>query len=122
MIRVYSSPLLALAHIARDLLAQEGIRAEVRNEGRAALAGGLPVHECFVEVWVPDAEAEGAASALERLLPDAGRGALSFSGSADEGWLSLPGTPAEETSEWTCGCGEASPLNFERCWACGRFL
>lgn len=114
MIRVFSAPVAAQAHIVRGALEVQGIGAEVRGEARAPLAGGLPVDQCFAEVWVLEPDAAAAMRVVATFAPAGGTGELSIA----EG---LCGGELSEAPEWTCGqCGESSPPNFERCWSCGQ--
>ena len=95
MKRVFSSHNLQLAHHARNLLAAEGIGAEVRNEILSSAMGELPPAECQAEVWVDAAHSARA----ERIL---------------RGTVSGP--------DWTCaGCGETSGAQFTQCWRCGAY-
>ncbi|MEO1227353.1 MAG: DUF2007 domain-containing protein [Myxococcota bacterium] len=112
MIRIYSSPTVALAHIVRDVLLGDGISAEVRNEHAISLAGGIPLDQCLAEVWVMPEQAERAAAVVERMMPSHGRGALSLARDGRGGELS-------EARPWRCACGEESPAHFELCWSCG---
>lgn len=112
MIRVYSSPTVALAQIIRDALVRVGVAAEVRNENAISLAGGLPLDQCLAEVWVAEADASQAADVVEQMMPSRGRGALSLAGGPSGGELSAP-------PDWRCSaCGEESPAHFEVCWSC----
>ena len=89
------------AHLAAGLLRAAGLHVEVRHEQVAHLAGQLPSHETWVELWVPAAQLEDARA----LLAQAAEGA------------------AAAHLEIACpGCREQNPGNFELCWACGAHL
>ena len=89
------------AHLAAGLLREAGLHVELRHEPVAHLAGQLPSHETWVELWIPAAELEEArgllAEAAER---------------AEASHLNVP-CPA---------CREDNPGSFEVCWACGTHL
>lgn len=112
MVRVFSAPILAQAHIVRGALEAAGIGAEVRGAERTSLAGGLPIDACFAEVWVAEPEAPDAIEVVETLAPGRGSGALSLVEELSGGELSL-------SRDWRCArCGETSPSTFEVCWSC----
>jgi hypothetical protein len=93
--RVFSSFDRVAVHHARNLLAAEGIRAEVRNEFLSSAMGELPPAECQAELWVLRAE---DAMRAEQVL----RG------------------PAPSGPAWNCeNCGESSGPQFTQCWRCG---
>jgi hypothetical protein len=94
--RVFSSFNRVAVHHARNLLAAEGISAEVRNEFLASAMGELPPAECQAELWVlNDEDAARASGVLRR--------------------------PAPAGPDWICaGCGESSGPQFTHCWKCGK--
>jgi hypothetical protein len=93
--RVYSSFNRIAAHHARNLLATEGIEADIRNEFLSSAMGEIPPAECQVEVWVH--RDEDAARAIQ-----------------------IVHRPPPTGPDWTCpGCGEASGPQFTQCWKCG---
>lgn len=94
MKRVFSSFNRVAVHHARNLLASEGIHAEVRNEFLASAMGELPPAECQAELWV--LREEDAARAAEILRRPAPRG-----------------------PDWACACGERLAGQFTQCWNCG---
>ena len=94
MRRVYSSFDRIAVHHAKNLLAAEGIAAEVRNEFLSSAMGELPPAECQAELWVNGAQVPQAEAVLRR--------------------------PAVSGPDWRCGsCGEASGAQFAQCWKCG---
>ena len=95
MKRVFSSFNRIAVHHAKNLLAAEGIGAEVRNEFLSSAMGELPPAECQAEVWVVnDADEARAAGVLRR--------------------------PAPSGPDWICEeCGEKSGPQFTQCWKCG---
>lgn len=130
MIRVFSAPIPATAHIVRGALEAEGIAAEVR----ALLGGGVPIDTSFAEVWVPDGEVGRALRVVERLVSRSREGGLSLvpeanvggEVSAVEGPTVVTGGPdalepeREGRAPWRCPrCKEECPPTFELCWACG---
>lgn len=98
MKRVFSSFDRIAVHHARNVLAAEGIRADVRNDVLASAMGELPPAECQAELWVID---DADASRAEALLR---RG------------------PERHGPPWRCAaCGEVSEPQFTQCWKCGGY-
>jgi hypothetical protein len=94
--RVYSSFNRIAVHHAKNLLAAEGIAAEVRNEFLSSAMGELPPAECQAELWVNGAQLPLAEEILRR--------------------------PAVSGPDWCCAsCGEVSGAQFAQCWKCGAF-
>jgi len=92
--RIYSSYNRIAVHHAKNLLAAEGISAEVRNEFLSSAMGDLPPDECQAELWVDGELAPRAEQVLRR--------------------------PAVSGPDWTCvSCGESSGPQFHQCWKCG---
>lgn len=95
-VKVHSAPNLTLAWLVREALQAEGIDARLQGEGRAGVAGEIPIPDAQIEVWVPRDAILRATGVLAR-LEDAG-----------------------EAPAWTCACGEENPGSFEICWSCGK--
>jgi len=95
MKKIFSSYNQISVHHAQNLLAAEGIRAEVRNLYLSSAMGELPPAECQAEVWVlNDGDAARAISVLRR--------------------------PAVKGPDWHCAnCGEILAAQFTQCWKCG---
>ena len=55
MKKVYSNNNIALVWHVKNMLEQQGIEAETRNDSLYSVAGELPVTECMGEVWVVNA-------------------------------------------------------------------
>ena len=92
MTKIFSSYNQISVHHASNLLAAEGVRAEVRNLYLSSAMGELPPAECQAELWVEERD-------LERALEILGR---------------RPSGP-----DWRCGCGEVLGPQFSHCWSCG---
>ena len=125
MILAYRAPTGLEAHVVRSALEQAGIPAEVKNEMLAPLAGGLPLIDVMVEVWIPAAHAEDAAPVLDTLRrPPQGAGRLSLSEIEDPaGALSEPPAGALSAVDRPCpACGELVPPELSECWSCQRSL
>lgn len=123
MLLVYRAPTGLEAHVVRSVLEQHGVPAEVRNEMLAPLAGGLPLTDVMVEVWIPEAHAEAAEDLLDTLRrPSEESGRLSLSDApARAGALSEPLAEPGAVSmhERTCPrCGEDVPPELSECWNC----
>ena len=98
MKRVFSSFDRIAVHHACNLLAAQGIRAQVRNEILSSAMGELPPAECQAELWVLEDADAGRALALLRRGPERGG------------------------ASWRCGaCGEVSESQFTQCWKCGVY-
>ncbi len=88
------------AELLKNLLDEEGISFTMRNEQLATALGGIPIGECYPEVWI--LKEEDFPRAKELL----------------EGWLN-PQSPTR--SAWVCdGCGEKMEEQFTSCWKCGK--
>ena len=95
MKRVFSSFNRVAVHHARNLLSNEGIRAEVRNEFLSSAMGELPPAECQAELWVLRDDDAPRAERLLRYGAQTG------------------GCP------WRCAaCGEVLEPQFTQCWNC----
>ena len=92
---------VAEAHLAAGPLTGAGLHVEVRHDAVAHLAGQLPSHETWVELWVPAAQLEEARALLAQVAER-----------AQAAHLHVP-CPA---------CREDNPGSFEVCWACGAHL
>ena len=87
-----------IVHNIRNLLAEEGIETQLKNEFAGGAVGDLPAFETWPEIWLEDE------SKLER--PEA-----------------IVRTTIEKSSaeDWRCGgCGEANGAAFQICWNCGK--
>ena len=100
MRKVYESvDSLMFGHI-RNLLMNEGIQLFVRNEYLANVKGGIPLNECWYEIWVTnELQYDDAETIIKNALSDE-KGAI---------------------PHWLCpGCGEKHENQFSACWRCGR--
>jgi hypothetical protein len=97
--QLYSAGSLYEAQLLLDLLKEEGVPAELRNEHLVGMFGLLPESSSQASIWIqnPDDWERG------RALVDA--------------FEKRRATKID--SEITCpACGEKSPSNFELCWKC----
>lgn len=100
MKRIYSNQNAALAWHIHNLLQQQGVDTEIRNDKLYSVAGELPPAECMAEVWVRNPLHYDRA---ERLVREAEN-------------LDEQDVDAED---WTCRhCGETNAGNFDICWNC----
>ena len=53
--KIYSNNNIALVWHVKNMLEQQGIEVETRNDRLYSVAGELPVTECMGEVWVVSA-------------------------------------------------------------------
>ncbi len=95
MVKVFVASTVTEAHFAKTLLAEHGIRSEVRNEANSqARFGAVGDIASLPSVWiVDDSRADEARALLARHR----------------------GGPS-----WLCGsCDEENGAAFEVCWKCG---
>jgi len=99
MKRVYAHDNYFFVFNIRNILENNGIRCEVRNDIMSSAAGEVPPIEVWPEVWVlHEADYEIA----EQLIKE-----------------NLIGDPA--ATSWFCQkCGETNAPAFELCWKCGE--
>ena len=97
MKRVFSSFNRIAVHHARNVLAAEGIAAEIRNEYLSSAMGELPPAECQTELWVlRDRDVARAEEVLRR--------------------------PPVSGPDWQCArCGEILAAQFSQCWKCNAY-
>ena len=98
MKKIYSNNNIALVWHVKNMLEQQGIEAETRNDSLYSAAGELPVNECMGEVWVINAlnyqTAERMVSEMEFASPT-------------------------ECEAWVCHvCHEEVDGSFAVCWNC----
>ena len=99
MKRIYSTDNPALAWHVRNMLHQQGIQAEVRNEKLYSIVGETPPSETWPEVWVARQQDHAQAEKLVKAL--------------------LENKPVEY-EDWSCpGCGESVAGSMAVCWNCG---
>ena len=93
MRNIFTGSTITEAAVVRNLLASNGIEAQLIEKGAAAYPQ-LPT-----EVWISHDAQENRALELIRDL-----------------YLKAP-----EQGSWICAnCGEPSPMSFDLCWACGQ--
>ena len=98
MRKIYSNNNVALVWHVKNMLQQQGIEVEIRNDRLYSVAGEIPVSECMGEVWVINALNYQTA---ERLV-----GEMEI--------LCMP-----EFDSWVChACGEEVDGAFALCWNC----
>ena len=80
-------------------LEQHGIEVELRGESLSGAVGELPPELLQVELWVSDAQFEGARKILQE-------------------WVEQQSKASG--GSWSCPkCKEVNPVQFEICWHCG---
>ena len=77
-VRVFASLLPFEAHMVASFLGSAGLDARVFGEHRAGLGGAVPFAESYVEVIVPQEEAEDALAALAAITEQGPDGQLSL--------------------------------------------
>ena len=98
MKKIYSNNNIVLVWHVKNMLEQQGIEVEIRNDRLYSVAGELPVTECMGEVWVVNALNYQTA---ERLI----------------GEMELQSLP--EFDSWVChACGEEVDGFLAVCWNC----
>jgi len=91
---------LMVGHI-KNILENSGVACITRNEHLASIAGGIPLSECWYEIWATnDEQYENAKNIIRDALSE---------------------KEPSERPEWTCSnCGEALGGQFSTCWKCGQ--
>lgn len=98
MKKVYSHNNVALAWHVRNVLEQQGISVQMRNDKLYSVVGELPVTECAAEVWVKHP--------LNYRL-------------AEQLIVELESGVGDESPDWKCpDCGELNEGVFALCWNC----
>ena len=99
MKRVYTAEsIIQVTHVS-NLLAAEGIRAELRNARLGGAIGEIPFLEAWPELWVAPLDFERAKELID---------------------LTVHGEGLVEPA-WTCAaCGEHVEGQFTDCWNCGH--
>ncbi len=96
MQRVYTHENLFLVENARNLLAEQGIPGELRNEFAGGGLGELSAFDTWPEVWVAETDYPRARKVIAPLLEP------------------VQGEP------WKCEyCDEINESTFGSCWQCG---
>ena len=95
---VFSSPMLAVVHVVKNILESEGISCVISSEYLQMEAGGPPPIYCWPKLFV-DNESD------YQLAMDA-----------------IAKYQSSETSSsamWRCSkCGEPNEAQFDQCWSC----
>lgn len=95
MIKLFTHENRLIVFNLKNLLQQQGIETQVRNEYSAGAAGDLAPHEVWPELWLIDEQHETTARALVAELT----------------------TPTQK--DWTCPqCGEQLSAAYDYCWQC----
>ncbi len=98
MKRVYTAETLVHVVHVQNVLAANGIAAELRNARLAGALGEIPFLETWPQLWVDERLYDWANQVIERNLRE----------------------PAEPREPWICaGCGERIEGQFTECWRCG---
>jgi len=96
--RVYSAETLVQVVHVQNLLAANGIVAELRNARLGGAVGEIPFLETWPQLWVAEPVFDHAMRVIE----------------------SRDSQPAEASEPWRCaGCGETIEAQFSHCWNCG---
>lgn len=99
MKKVYAVQNLLNAGHVRNLLAQSGIKCEIRNYYLGSGVGDLPVNECWPEIWVDESDVLRAEEIILEMQ-------------------TAPDISARPP--WYCvRCGESNEDQFDECWHCG---
>ena len=98
MQRVFSAPHIGQVELAKRALELEGINPTIRNSETGTLAGGLPVGECWVELWVENKDAAAATKILEPLRAD---------------------RPVDSQPRFCVRCKAELDAEIAVCWSCG---
>jgi hypothetical protein len=95
---VYTAESIVQVTHVRNMLAAEGILAEIRNDRLGSVIGEIPFLETWPQLWVAVLDFERAQELIEQALHG----------------------PGLEEPPWTCrSCGEVIEGQFMECWNCG---
>lgn len=98
--QIYKAANVQDASIMRDILRQESIPVEIRNENLSGALGELPAFEISPTLWVSEEFYERAKKLVEEVEAQRLENA------------NLP--------TWKCAnCGEENEGSFLECWSCG---
>jgi hypothetical protein len=99
---VYSAPIAATAHHAKNILESHGIDCVLKGEFLSGAIGEIPPHEAWVELWVLDESRYDEAQKIinETLIADSGK--------------------SDPRNCPNCGAEIDGP--FSQCWNCGADL
>lgn len=98
MIRIYSSPILAIVMNLKNILQINGIESIITNQYLSAGLGQIPPIECWPILWVTEQDFERASAIIETAERDL----------------------SESQEIWICPkCGEEIEGQFTECWNCG---
>ena len=98
MKRVYTAESVVQVMHVKNVLAAEGIRAELRNDRLGGVIGEIPFLETWPELWVAELDFERAQELIEQELHG----------------------PGLQEPPWKCrACGEEIEGQFMECWNCG---
>lgn len=96
MIRVFSHDNAMVVHNVKNILENNGIACELKNQFGGSAAGEVPPIEVWPEIWIKEAYLEQAVSLIEEVMHG-----------------------ASDKTHWACPhCGEENPPAFEICWSC----
>jgi hypothetical protein len=97
MIRIFSSPVLAIVMNLKNILQINGISSTITNQYLSAGVGEIPPIECWPQLWVTEQDFERASAIIETNERDL----------------------AELKEIWICPkCGEEIEGQFAECWNC----
>ena len=97
MKRVYTAESVVQVMHIKNVLAAEGIRAEMRNDRLGGVIGEIPFLETWPELWVAELDFERAQELIEQELHG----------------------PGLQEPPWKCrACGEEIEGQFMECWNC----
>ena len=98
MKRVYTAETLVQVVHVQNLLAANGIAAQLRNARLAGALGEIPFLETWPQLWVDDQLFDWASQVIEASTRE----------------------PVARRSPWDChACGERIEGQFTECWRCG---
>jgi len=101
MLKVFTAPNHAEAHLVLGLLQTAGIFSEVRGESLFSIEGAAAISSMSPSVWVKDDQAKDALDIITRCSKG-------------------ESTIGSEEASWQCtGCGELHEPQFTDCWNCG---
>ena len=101
MKRVYVAGDIVAAQLLKDILVENGLRAEIFNQNAQSGSGEIPFTHAYPEVWLMD---ESQQSQAQKIVTEFDR------------------QPVPVGIVYCAHCREENPSNFASCWQCGARL
>jgi hypothetical protein len=98
MIRVFSHDNAMVVHNIKNILENNSIACELKNQFGGSAAGEVPPIEVWPEIWVEETHLDKAVELIEDVMHG-----------------------VSDKTHWRCtNCSEENPPAFEICWNCEK--